>query len=55
LVNFDVPYYLVGAMVAVKALVDQQLRASIAAPTPESTSRSLADIRAVRSPKPRDT
>ena len=52
LVNFDVPYYLVGAMVAIGALVAEELRAAATAPMLTAVSAPLADIRADRSPKP---
>jgi putative inorganic carbon (hco3(-)) transporter len=52
LVNFDVPYYLIGAMVVARALVDQELRAVVTAPTLTNLSKPLAGIATNRSPKP---
>ena len=52
LLNFDVPYYLVGAMVLIKSLVDQELSAAAIAPTLTHVSSSLGAIDVNRSPKP---
>jgi putative inorganic carbon (HCO3(-)) transporter len=52
LVNFDVPYYLIAAIVVVRLLVDQQLRVAASASAPASPSRPLPGMRPRQSPRP---
>lgn len=52
LINFDVPYYLVGILLAIKALVDQELRGAVTDPETRGLSGSLTRFNADKSPKP---
>jgi len=49
LVYFDVPYYLIGAMVVAKTLADRELE-PLMEPVPTATGRPFAGVRTSRSP-----